>query len=88
MSTTRSEKILRVSAVTTIVALGLVSWGILDPRPLPVLVGLSIGQGLGTLSFLGFLAVVAADLGVKRHIKHEGVEGEPRGNSEKPPPAA
>lgn len=88
MSTTRSEKILRVSAVTTIVALGLVSWGILDPRPLPVLVGLSIGQGLGTLSFLGFLAVVAADLGVKRHIKHEGVEGEPRGSSEKPPPAA
>lgn len=88
MSTTRSEKILRVSAVTTIVALGLVSWGILDPRPLPVLVGLSIGQGLGTLSFLGFLAVVAADLGVKRHIKHEGVEGEPGGSSEKPPPAA
>ena len=59
------------------------------PAPrLPVLVGLSIGQGLGTLSFLGFLAVVAADLGVKRHIKHEGVEGEPRGSSEKPPPAA
>lgn len=88
MSTTRSEKILRVAAVCALIGLALVVWSILDPRPAPVLIGLSIGQGLGTLSFLGFVAVVAADLGVKRHIRHTGIEGEPEGKSSKPPPAA
>lgn len=88
MSTTRSEKILRVAAVCALVGLALVVWSILDPRPAPVLIGLSIGQGIGTLSFLGFVAVVAADLGIKRHIQRVGVEQEPGGPSSKPPPAA
>jgi len=88
VSTTRSEKILRVACVCALVGLALIVWSVLDPRPAPVLLGLSVGQGLGVLSFLGFVAVVAADLGVKRRIKSSGVDSEPGDRSPKPPPAA
>lgn len=87
MSTTRSEKILRVAAVLALIGLAFVAWSIVDPRPAPILLGLSVGQGFGILSFLLFALVVAADLGLKRHIKHEGVDAEPGGESAKEPPA-
>ena len=45
-----------------LVSLALMAWSMLDPRPLPVLVAMSAGQGLGTLSLLMFFAVVVADL--------------------------
>jgi hypothetical protein len=38
------------------------AWSLFDPRPLPVVAAMSIGQVLGTLSFLSFLYVVATDL--------------------------
>ena len=87
MSTARSELILRLAAVCALVGLALIAWSILDPRPLPILVGLSIGQGVGTLSFLGFLVVVAADLRVKRQVQHQGVSDD-AGDAGKPPPNA
>lgn len=65
----RSEKVLRIASVLAILGLGLMVWGVLDPRPLPVLMGLTIGQGIGTLSFLLYLIVVAADLGLKRKLR-------------------
>jgi hypothetical protein len=37
-------------------------WSIVDPRPLPVVVAMSLGQMLGTLSFAAFLVVVVTDL--------------------------
>lgn len=44
-------------------------WSTIDPTVWPVLVALSIGQGIGTLSFVLFLVGVARDLGVKRKIR-------------------
>jgi hypothetical protein len=44
-------------------------WSILDPTVWPVLVALSLGQGIGTLSFFLFLVAVARDLGVKKKIE-------------------
>ncbi len=67
--TSRSEKALRIASVFALLGLGLMVWGVLDPRPLPVLMGLTIGQGVGTLSFLLYLIVVAADLGLKRKLR-------------------
>lgn len=69
--TTRREKVLRVASVLAMLGLGLMIWGVLDPRPLPVLVGLSVGQGIGTFSFLLYLLVVAADLRIKRRLARE-----------------
>ena len=65
---TRREKVLRVASVLALVGLALMGWGVRDPRPLPVLVGLSIGQGIGTMSFLLYLLVVATDLRIKKRL--------------------
>jgi hypothetical protein len=48
--------------VLALAALALMVWSLLDPRPVPVIVAMSVGQVLGTLSFLAFLVVVATDL--------------------------
>lgn len=64
-----NEKLLRVAAILALVALPLMVWSIVDATVWPVLVALSIGQGIGTLSFLLFLVVVARDLNVKRKIR-------------------
>jgi hypothetical protein len=53
---------LRVSAVLTLLALVLMVWAILDPRATPVVIAMSVGQGLGTLAFVIYLGVVLADL--------------------------
>jgi hypothetical protein len=56
------DRALRVACVIALVALGLVVWSLLDERALPVVVAMSVGQVLGTLSLLIYLAVVLADL--------------------------
>ncbi len=65
---TRAEKVLRIACVCALVGLALMVWSVLDPSPMPVILGLSVGQGVGTLSFLLFLVVVAMDLKVKQQI--------------------
>ncbi len=66
---TRREKVLRIASVLALIGLALMVWSVLSPTPLPVLVGLSIGQAIGTLSFVLFLGVVAADLGLKQKLR-------------------
>jgi hypothetical protein len=51
-----------VACVLALVALGLIVWPLLDPRPIPVIVAMSVGQVIGTLSFGTFLVVVVTDL--------------------------
>jgi len=46
----------------TLAAVGLMVWSLLDPRPLPVVAAMSIGQILGTASLGAFLYAVGADL--------------------------
>lgn len=62
----RAMQILRVSAAFAIVALLLMLWSLVDPRPAPVLIALSIGQALGTASFVAYITVVAWDLRRRR----------------------
>jgi hypothetical protein len=42
-------------------AVGLMVWSLFDPRPIPVIVAMSVGQVLGTLSLLAFVYVVVLD---------------------------
>lgn len=63
-----NERLVRVAAILALVALPLMVWSIVNPTVWPVLVALSVGQGIGTLSFLLFLIAVARDLGVKKKI--------------------
>jgi Flp pilus assembly protein CpaB len=58
----KADRILRAAAILALVSLGLIAWSILDPRPIPVIAAMSAGQGIGTLSLVAFLVVVATDL--------------------------
>lgn len=66
-----NERIARVACILALVALPLMVWSVVDPRVWPVLVALSVGQGIGTLSFLLFLIAVARDLRVRAKLRDE-----------------
>jgi hypothetical protein len=55
-------RIIAAACGLALVGLALMAWSLLDPRPIPVIVAMSLGQGAGTLSFLAFLAVAAVDI--------------------------
>ena len=58
----RQERVIGVACILALIALGLMTWSLFDPRPVPVIVAMSIGQAIGTLSFAAFLYVVVADI--------------------------
>lgn len=64
-----NERLLRAACVLALVALPLMVWSVFDPTVWPLLLALSVGQGIGTLSFALFLLVVARDLGLKRRLR-------------------
>jgi hypothetical protein len=66
-----NQRLVRVAAILALLALPLMVWSIVDPTVWPVLVALSLGQAIGTLSFLLFLVAVARDLGVKKKIREQ-----------------
>lgn len=65
--------LLRVSAVLTLLALGLMVWSMLDPRPLPVMLAMSVAQGIGTLAFFLYGLAVYKDL---RRVRRERRESQ------------
>ena len=66
--------VLILSCLAALLALALIVWSLLDPRPIPVIVAMSVAQGLGTASLLGYLLVVVLDL---RRAKVIGADEEP-----------
>jgi hypothetical protein len=57
-----SITLLRVACTLTLISLGLIAWGILEPMPIPIIFAMSAGQGIGTLAVLLFGIVVLRDL--------------------------
>jgi len=78
MRTREYPRVLAAACVLALVALALMVWSLLRPTPLPVLVAMSVGQVLGTISLLMFGAVVLADM---RRARLDRVR-----NSTLPPP--
>ena len=58
------------ACISALVALGLIIWSLVDPRPIPVIAAMSVGQAIGTLSFGAFLLAVLGDL--RRHYRRRG----------------
>jgi hypothetical protein len=48
--------------VLTLIALALMLWSMLDPTPLPVMIAMTVAQGLGTLAFALFGYVIVQDV--------------------------
>jgi hypothetical protein len=66
MSPGRVRQCLVVACVCALGALALMTWQIVDPSVWPVMVAMSVGQVLGTLSFAVFGYVVLADFRARR----------------------
>jgi len=62
MRTTLAMRVLRISALSALLALGLMVWGVVDSAPIALVIAMSVGQALGTLSFALYALVVIADL--------------------------
>ena len=82
----RREHLLRYACVLALVALVLIVWSVIVPTPLPVLVALSVGQALGTASFLMYLLIVASDVRLKRTL--ESMPPRPPSAADEPPPSS
>jgi hypothetical protein len=54
-------RLLRVAAFLALAGLAFMVWSLLDPRPVPIMAAMSVGQGLGMLSFLLFAVVLIID---------------------------
>lgn len=50
--TPRVRRLIDVACILAMVGLLAMLWSVLDPRPIPVFVAMSVGQAIGTLSFL------------------------------------
>jgi hypothetical protein len=74
----KREHLLRVASALALFALALIVAPIFRPTPVPVLFALTVGQALGTASFVTFLVIVAADLRVKRTLRAEDDETDRR----------
>jgi hypothetical protein len=53
---------LRLSAVLTLIGLALMVWSMVEPTPLPVMLAMTVGQGIGTLAFGIYAFIVVREL--------------------------
>ena len=67
-----STILLRIASVAALIALALIAWSLFAPTVIPVMVSMSVAQGIGTLSFLLYLVVIVRDLHLERHIRRSG----------------
>lgn len=57
---------LRIACIMALGGLALMMWSLLDPRAPPVLIALSVGQGIGTLSLAIFVRLIVRDYRERR----------------------
>ncbi len=69
MKLPEDRTLLRIACVMGLLALPLMVWSVLEPTVWPVLVALTLGQAIGTLSFVLYLVVVVRDLDVVKRFR-------------------
>jgi hypothetical protein len=67
----RSEKTLRLSCWMTLVGLALYVWSALDPRPVPLMVAMSVGQAIGSAAFAIYVMVIGLEF-IRRERRPKG----------------
>jgi hypothetical protein len=74
VSPRRAHRVLVVACLCGLAALALMTWQLFDPRVVPVIVAMSLGQILGTASFAAYVYVVVADLRARLRAPREPPE--------------
>jgi hypothetical protein len=59
------RRVLDAACVAALAALALMTWQLFDPRVWPVIIAMSLGQVLGTASFVAYCGVVIAEYRAK-----------------------
>lgn len=86
-TTARIHRLVVAACVLSLVALGLIAWSLLQPRPIPVIMAMSVGQALGTLSLILFIATMVIDLRGRRILgRRESAPPPPPPPTTPPPP--
>jgi hypothetical protein len=62
LNTASRSKLMVYACVFGLIGLALMSWSLFDQGWIPVMAAMSVGQGIGTLSFVLFLVIVFIDL--------------------------
>ncbi len=62
LDTASRSRLMVYACVLGLIGLALMSWSLFDQGWIPVMMAMSVGQGIGTLSFVLFLAIVIIDL--------------------------
>lgn len=53
---------LPLASVLTLIGLAFMVWSMLEPTPLPVMLAMTVGQGIGTFAFAIYVFVVVREL--------------------------
>lgn len=56
------HRLLERASVLGLAALALMAWSVLDARPTPIVLAMTLGQAIGTASVVVFLVAVGRDL--------------------------
>jgi len=62
LDTASRSRLMVWACVLGLMALALMSWSLFDQGWIPIMMAMSVGQGIGTLSFALFLVIVIIDL--------------------------
>jgi hypothetical protein len=85
MTAARRDIFLRVAAVSALIALALMVWALLDSSPFAMIVSMSAGQALGTVSLLGWAIVAFNDVRKGLRDRRWSLPPPPKPPSEPPP---
>ena len=61
-----TERLIRISAVLALAAIALMTWGLLDSSVIAIMVAMTAGQAIGTLSLILYLLVLWRSLETAR----------------------
>ena len=59
-------KLITAACFLALVGLAFMVWSVVDPRVLPIMVALTVGQAIGTASLVAFLVAVYLDFRARR----------------------
>ena len=79
-----TPRILQIAAVLTLIGLGLMVWSMAEPTPMPVILAMSVGQGVGILAFALFASTVLVD---QLHAQRERAARDALAQTERAPGA-
>lgn len=70
------RRLTRLAVVLALIGLGIMTYSIVVPRPVPIILAMSVGQLIGVLAFFFYVLAVIVDM----------LRGPPRDSIRTPPP--